>query len=290
MNQRRKSGRVGVRLSDQRAPGSGALPDGAARRPVWRVRAGRGAAVDDAIAEEVPVALVINDAPFVVMMATPCDFDDFALGFCLSEAVIDTAEKLLDVKIDRRLEGVVLDIKIPESSATKLASRQRGMEGRSGCGVCGARTLEQLVRVPLRVAPHAATDLSVVRRGLAALSAAQPLNAATGATHAAAWVDAAGTLVLLREDVGRHNALDKLIGSLHRQRIDLTHGVLLLTSRASYEMVMKAATTGIHTIAAISAPTALAIALAEQAGVTLIGFARGSDCVVYSHADGVIKD
>lgn len=265
------------------------MPQGATRRSVWRLRGGRGETVDDAIAEEVPVALIINDDPFAVMMATPCDLEDFALGFCLSEAIIDTAAELCVVNVHKQLEGIAVALTVPEARAAKLASRRRGMEGRSGCGVCGASTLEQVVRVPSRVAPHVPTDLAAVRRGLAALAAAQPLNAATGATHAAAWVGADGELVLLREDVGRHNALDKLIGGLHRGGFDRSNGVLLLTSRASYEMVMKAATVGIHTIAAISAPTALAIALAEEAGVTLIGFARGDDCVVYSHADGAAQ-
>ncbi|MDN5923992.1 MAG: formate dehydrogenase accessory sulfurtransferase FdhD [Xanthomonadales bacterium] len=265
-------------------------PAGVSQRSVWRIRGAAGERVDDVIADEVPVALVINETPFAVMMATPCDLEDFALGFCLSEAIIEHAADLHGIDVRAQLEGVSLALRISPEQAAGLTQRQRGMEGRSGCGLCGASTLEQVVRLPAQVPPHAPVSLSALRRGLAGLAAAQPLNAATGATHAAAWLDPTGKVLALREDVGRHNALDKVIGAMHRSGLDSQHGLLLLTSRASYEMVMKAATVGIHTIAAISAPTALAITLADQAGVSLIGFARGDDCVIYTHAEGISKD
>lgn len=259
------------------------LQAGAVRRAVERLRDGRVERDDDWIAAEVPVALLYNGQPHVVMMATPADLADFALGFSLSEAVIETAAEFEGIEIRTLLEGIEVSLRVPQPRADALGLRQRNLTGRSSCGLCGTQQLEDVVRHPPRVDNTISISGDILHRALAALGAAQPLNAATGATHAAAWADADGTLQLVREDVGRHNALDKLIGALAMAGIDPRCGFLILTSRASYEMVQKAATFGIALIAAISAPTALAIHLADSTGVTLVGFARRDGHVIYTH-------
>ncbi len=237
----------------------------------------------DAIATEVPVALSYNDAPFAVMMATPDDLEDFALGFSLSEGIVSQA---CDVKIDStalHLEGIAIALRIPEADAARLAGRGRGIEGRSGCGICGSTRIEAVLQPPPPVSAGRVLGEKALARALASLLARQPLNARTGATHAAAFADAGGTLHLVREDVGRHNALDKLIGAMASAALDPADGFVLVTSRASYEMVLKSARAGFPLLAAISAPTALAVTLATHAGMTLVAFARESGCVVYSH-------
>ncbi|HEU4663573.1 MAG TPA: formate dehydrogenase accessory sulfurtransferase FdhD [Dokdonella sp.] len=254
------------------------------RRPLTRSRAGAFERTDDCVAEEVPVALVYNGRPHVVMMATPCDLDDFALGFSLSEAVIGDASELDVVATRTLLEGIELELRVPAARADALEQRKRNLTGRSGCGLCGAQALEDALRQPPPVADGPRIDARALERALAGLQARQPLAAATGATHAAGWAGTDGEIALVREDVGRHNALDKLLGALVRGGLDARAGFVVVTSRASYEMVQKAATLGVGLLAAISAPTALAIQLAMQARVTLVGFARGDQCVVYAHA------
>jgi len=263
------------------------LPAGAVTRDVERHRGAQVAQVRDAIAEEIPVAFVYNDRPHAVMMATPADLQDFALGFSLSEAIIGGAEECTKVEIAHALAGIELRIAIPSVRAAKLEDRVRELTGRTGCGLCGAQTLDAAVRHPPAVAEPEAIDESALRRALSDLHGRQTINVATGATHAAAWATRAGAIALVREDVGRHNALDKLIGAMQREQVDPRAGFLLVTSRASFEMVMKAATVGIGIVAAISAPTALAIALAQEANVTLIGFARPDGYSVYAHAQRI---
>ncbi len=264
-------------------------PAGCVRRTVLRRHAGVIESADDAIAEEVPIAFVYNDEPHVVMMATPYDLADLALGFSLSEALIDAADELHGIDVHRLIEGIELRLQVPPARAEAMRRRRRNLAGRTGCGLCGAQVLEDALRQPPRVGAGPRIDARVLAGALAKLHEGQPLNVATGATHAAAWFDAAGGLVLLREDVGRHNALDKLVGALARAGADVNEGFLVVTSRASYEMVQKAATAGITLLVAISAPTALAIQFAEQAGVTLVGFARGDDHVVYAHPQRIAE-
>jgi FdhD protein len=276
---------------------------GFARRDVARLRAVAGvderAPVADRVAEEVPVALRINGRAFAVMMATPCDLEDFALGFALTEALVDASAQLLAVEPRPRLAGVELALTVSaDAPAARLgdAEAQRLLPGRSGCGLCGTRELEDAVRppTPLRPDRQRVFTMEALERAFAALPAHQPVNAATGAVHAAAWADADGRIVLAREDVGRHNALDKLVGALLRGGhaagpAAFDDGMLLLTSRASYEMVAKAARAGIGFIAAISAPTALAVDLARGAGVCLVGFARPGGCNVYAHPERLTR-
>ena len=258
--------------------------DGSVLREVRRWRDGRLTPEQDCVAEEVPVALVYNDTPHVVMMATPRDLDELALGFSLSEAVVARVDEVEVLGRHRLLEGIELRLRIPPARAHALAQRRRNLSGRTGCGLCGVEALEDALRQPAPVAGGPRIDAAILQRALAALADGQPLNALTGATHAAAWARADGTIALLREDVGRHNALDKLIGALALADIDPQAGFLVVTSRASSEMVQKAATARITLLAAISAPTALAIQIADSSGLTLVGFARPGSHVVYAHA------
>ncbi len=269
------------------APADAAHHAGAVRRAVGRLGDGGIVRKDDWIAAEIPLALHYNGQPHVVMMATPADIEDFALGFSLSEAVIASPHEFESIEIRDLLEGIEISVRIPSLRAEAVAARQRNLSGRSSCGLCGTQQLEDVVRHPPRGARGPRVDRTSLHRALAALGAMQPLNALTGATHAAAWADTNGDIVLVREDVGRHNALDKLIGAMAVSGIDRDAGFLVLTSRASYEMVQKAATVGIALIAAISAPTALAIHLADSTHVTLIGFARAVSCVIYTHPERI---
>ncbi len=270
-----------------------ALPAGAVARDVERHRGGSVTQVRDAVAEEIPIAFVYNERPHAVMMATPADLADFALGFSLSEAIIDEAAQCENVEIVPALAGIELRITIPQKYAAVLDDRVRQLTGRTGCGLCGAQTLDAAVRHPAAVADSSKIDVLALKRSLGELQRMQTINAATGATHAAAWATTQGRIVLLREDVGRHNALDKLIGAMlradaDRDAIDMRDGFLVVTSRASYEMVMKAATVGIGFLAAISAPTALAIALARETNLTLVGFARANGYSVYTNAQRLV--
>ncbi len=265
---------VNHRGSDASRDLSPTLPKGVVAREVLRTRHGLTERVTDLIAEEVPVALIYNDTPFAVMMATPADLDDFARGFTITEGIA-SAHEVAAIAHRELLEGHELRITIPESRAAALADRRRNLTGRSGCGLCGTEMLEAALREPPRVPPSDFVLTSdALQRALAQLPRQQPINALTGATHAAAWCDARGDIVTCREDVGRHNALDKLVGAMARRRIDAAIGFALVTSRASYEIVTKAAAAGIRHVAAVSGATALAMSIAERTGVRLAAFAR----------------
>jgi len=259
------------------------LPAGIARRAVERWRDGKRHAVDDDIAEEVPIAFVYNDAPFAVMMATPADLADFATGFALSEGIVEHVDDVQVERIEHLIEGIEIRLRIPAARAEALERRRRSMSGRSGCGVCGSELLETALRHPAPVTTDIRLTAAALRRALAELRRAQTLGNLTGATHAAAWAGLDGGVQLVREDVGRHNALDKLIGAMAAAQLSPSDGFLVVTSRASYEMAMKAASVNIALMAAISAPTALAITLAEHTRLTLIGFARADGYAVYTH-------
>ncbi|TDK25149.1 formate dehydrogenase accessory sulfurtransferase FdhD [Luteimonas aestuarii] len=248
-----------------------------------RLRGDAAAREADWIAEEIPVAFAFNGEPFAVMMATPADIADFAVGFALSEGIVETANELQIEAIDTTVDGIAVSLRVPAARMAAMSERKRNIEGRSGCGICGAASIDAVLRPPRRVSGGIAIASGSLAAALIELERRQPLNALTGATHAAAWADAEGRLLLVREDVGRHNALDKLIGAMQAADIDAGSGFCVVTSRASYEMAMKAAQSGMPMLAAISAPTALAIALADSAGMTLVGFARGDGCVAYAH-------
>ncbi|HEU0152399.1 MAG TPA: formate dehydrogenase accessory sulfurtransferase FdhD [Arenimonas sp.] len=243
-----------------------------------RTDAGVGCEAIESLAEETPVALLYNGHPHAVMMATPSDLEDFAIGFSLSEGIVDVPADVRVVDIVHGADGISLQMHVPQRAFDALPGRDRSLVGRTGCGLCGSETLAQAIRpVPrvegLPVAGDRLRDLFL------ALQARQPLNALTGAVHAAGVVDAYGQLHV-REDVGRHNAIDKAIGAVLRRGARPRE--LLVTSRASYEVVHKAATVGIGLVAAISAPTALAVRLAQLAGLTLVGFARDERHTLYA--------
>jgi len=255
--------------------------------PAVKVEQGTACAVVEQIAEELPIALVYNGVPHVVVMASPADLEDLALGFSLTEGVIESAAELGGIEIVPEQTGYSVYLSVPPERVAVIEQRRRNMTARTGCGVCGAETIEQAMRnVPKVAAPKVAAGKRVTQQAMASamnqLPSLQTLNAATGATHAAAWANFDGQLQLVREDVGRHNALDKLIGALAAGGVDTAQGFAVITSRASYEMVQKAAMAGIGLLAAVSAPTALAVRIAREAGVTLAGFVRGERCMVYA--------
>jgi len=250
--------------------------------PSVRVDEGSACAVVEQIAEEAPIALVYNGVPHVVVMATPANLEDLALGFSLSEAVIASAAELGGMEIVPEQTGYSIYLSVPPERVEVIAQRRRNMTARTGCGVCGAETIEQAMRDVPKVEGGQKIARQAIADAMKQLPALQALNAATGATHAAAWANPDGKLLLVREDVGRHNALDKLIGALAAGGVDTAQGFAVITSRASYEMVQKAAMAGIGLLAAVSAPTALAVRIAREAGVTLAGFVRGERCMVYA--------
>lgn len=238
---------------------------------------------EDCVAEEVPVVLVYNTQPHVVMLTTPLNLEDFALGFSLTEEIIRHPSELQSVRVVQRSKGVEVRMTIPEARFEQLHGKGKNMTGRTGCGLCGASTLEQAVRRPRPVGLGLPLDAALLGGAMADMHEKQSLNQLTGAVHAAAWLSPEHGVVAVREDVGRHNALDKLIGALSKANQDFEQGWLLVTSRASYEMVQKASSVGITLLAAISAPTALAIQLAEECGLTLVGFTRNENHVIYTH-------
>jgi FdhD protein len=247
----------------------------------------------DKVAEEVPIALIYNGVSHVVMLATPQDLEDFALGFSLSEGILHSKSELYDVEIVVQPLGIELHLEVATEAFVKLKERRRNLTGRTGCGLCGAESLEQALRLPeienTKSAPssiHAPSSFIVnassIIKAFRTLQTTQVLQQATGATHACAWVNTEGEVQLLREDVGRHNAMDKLIGALAKlPRQD--DGFVLTSSRASVEMVQKVAIAGYQILAAISAPTGLAIRVAETYGVTLVGFLRDNQFVMYAN-------
>ena len=217
------------------------------------------------------------------MLATPTNLEEFALGFSITEGIIKNPIEMLSTRVYNRSNGIEVHIKIPEERFQCMADKGRNLTGRTGCGLCGASTLKQAIRKPGEVIGDLSVKSSDLNKALIELNNYQKLNGITGAVHAAAWVIPGEGIIDIREDVGRHNALDKLIGFLLRTEKDLANGFVVVTSRASFEMVQKTAWVGINLLAAISAPTGLAIRLAKETNLTLIGFARGDQHVVYTH-------
>ncbi len=261
--------------------------EGATALPVRGVRGGRAFAREDWLADEVPVALEYNGISHAVMLATPLDLEDFALGFSLSEGILASPHELYAMEEERSDLGITLHLEVASGAFARLKERRRSLTGRTGCGLCGTESLDQVCRnLPTRAAAAAAPwRREAIARAMGQFADLQTLQQATGAVHAAAWCNAAGEVEWLREDVGRHNALDKLVGALATNEVDTAGGFIAVTSRASFEMVQKTAMAGVSLLAAVSAPTSLAVATAERAGITLVGFARGQDLSVYCHAD-----
>lgn len=241
--------------------------------------------MQDNIAEEIAVALVYNGISHAVMMASPANLQEFALGFSLSEGIITSASEMYDIELDSSDKGIEIRIEISSQRMMLLKSHRRNLTGRTGCGLCGSESLEKAIRPIKQVTAKAIQSFSVIQHALSQLRDHQKLQALTGAVHGAAWCNDSGNITLLREDVGRHNALDKLIGALATKNIDKNSGFVLISSRASYEMVQKASSMNIATLVAVSAPTVLAIKLANTANLNLIGFARSGRHVIYNKAN-----
>ncbi len=249
---------------------------------------GQAVSRDDIVAEEVPIALIYNGISHAVMLATPADLEDFALGFSLTEGIVETPEEIYGIEILEAENGVRVEMDIASERFQYLKERRRNLTGRTGCGLCGTDSLSQAIRIPSSVTANPVFGADAIHRGFGKMDALQVLKQRTGATHAAAWLDADGHVELIREDVGRHNALDKLIGALYWQKADRSAGAVLVTSRASYEMVQKCGSAGIGILAAVSAPTALAIRMADEINLTLIGFVRENSHTVYTHPQRLV--
>jgi len=243
---------------------------------------------NEQIVEETPVAIAYNRIPHVVMMATPTDLEDFALGFSLTEELIQSADDLEHVDIQRYSKGVEIQATVAERCGAVIAERTRRLTGRTGCGICGADSVDAVLKQSHPVPKAGTITVKAVQQALEALATNPPLNAASGAVHAAAWAGTDGVPILIREDVGRHNALDKLVGAAVAAKVVPSTGFAVVTSRASFEMVQKAAVLGAPLLAAISGPTGLAVRVAEASGLTLVGFARGGRLTVYTHPDRVV--
>lgn len=237
----------------------------------------------EAIAEETPVALVYNGISHAVMMATPQDLEDFALGFSLTEGILERPDELLDCEPHATTRGIEMALTITSRRFAALGARRRNLTGRTGCGLCGVDSLGQALRPLREVQSEVIVSPDAVMRAMAALPKLQAINSEVHALHAAAWALPDGTIAEIREDVGRHNALDKLLGALARAGVESQGGFAVVTSRCSYEMVQKAVARGIGLLVAVSAPTALALRLAEAAGLTLIARARGDGYRLYTH-------
>ena len=278
------------------APDDAATP-GLVRRRVQRIppRSGEGGApevTEDWLADEVPVAMVFNGISHAVMMASPLDLEDFALGFALSEGIVASADELRDVEARPAAcqtpgspPAWEVHIELSPRRLEGLKQRRRTLAGRTGCGVCGIESLQALELLPAALPAAgwlARVDAALLARVMPRLPAFQPLNAQAGAVHVAAWADLDGELRWAREDVGRHNALDKLIGVLARQGQLGAPGLVLMSSRASHELVAKCARVGLQALATVSAPTALGVQAAQAAGVRLWGLCRPPRAVLYT--------
>ena len=241
----------------------------------------------ETVADEVAIALEVNGISHAVMLATPLDLDDFALGFLLGEGLIDSKSDLLDLESAEGELGITLQLTVTQRCLHRFKERRRAMAGRTGCGLCGTESIDEAMRPVACGAPAIQIDAAAMQRAMRELAARQALQQATGAVHAAAFAALDGSVLLAREDVGRHNALDKLVGAMARAKVDARSGFIVVTSRASYEMVQKTASAGVGLLAAISAPTRLAIETAQTAGVALAGFVRGEHAVMYTYAERV---
>jgi FdhD protein len=262
--------------------------------PPWRrvasqrAGSGGGPAAPRALPEEVAVALVYDGTTQAVMMATPADLEDFAIGFSLTEGIVTRAAGIGELELVAHAAGIEARMWLDAGRAQALADRRRAMTGPVGCGLCGIDSLDQALR-PIPPLPPGGPRLTAaeIAEAMAALARQQKLHDATRAVHAAGFWQPGRGLVALREDVGRHNALDKLAGALARAGIDGGTGAVLLTSRVSVEMVQKTAAIGARLLIAVSAPTAHAVRLADGAGITLAAHARGATCDLYTHPDRI---
>ena len=247
-------------------------------RQVWRNGAGQA----DDLAEEAPVAFEYNGISHAVMLATPANLEDFALGFSLSEGIVVSRRDIFSISLIESEAGIVVQIEIASEAFSGLKARRRSLAGRTGCGLCGTESLDQVMREIAPLPIQEPFPAAALYKGMRHLPTQQVLQQASGATHAACLVSRSGAVSHVREDIGRHNALDKTLGALARDGIPAGDNALIITSRASFEMVQKSAALGFGVLAAVSAPTAAAVRLADKLNVILIGFLRQETCVLYT--------
>nr|WP_111741757.1 formate dehydrogenase accessory sulfurtransferase FdhD [Leminorella richardii] len=240
----------------------------------------------DWVAQEVPVALVYNGISHVVMMATPKELDEFAVGFSLAEGIVESVSDIYGIDVNVGCSGIEVNVELSSRRFAGLKERRRAMAGRTGCGVCGVEQLVEVLR-PIPTLPFTQTfNLGLLDSALPGLNDVQLVGQLTGCTHAAGWVSPEGKMLGGREDVGRHVALDKLLGV--RAKAGWTDGAVLVSSRASYEMVQKAAMCGVEILFAVSAATTLAVEVAEKCNLTLVGFSKPGRATVYTHPQRII--
>jgi FdhD protein len=257
-------------------------------RKVWR---GDSASDDTrSIPEETAVALTYNGGTYAVMMATPQNLRDFAVGFSLSEGIVQSPDEIGSLDIVELDDGIELRMWLAQSKAGSLSERRRQIAGPTGCGLCGIDSIAEAVRPAAIVGPGRSFSPRQIMTAMRSLPPLQPINIETRAVHAAAFWTPGRGIVALREDVGRHNTLDKLAGALALEKMSASDGMVLLTSRVSVEMVQKAAEMGAPLMVAVSAPTALAVRMAEAAGITLAAIARADGFEVFTHPDRIAPE
>ncbi|WP_420409329.1 formate dehydrogenase accessory sulfurtransferase FdhD [Hoeflea sp.] len=243
-----------------------------------------------ALPEEIPVALSFGGTTQAVMMATPNDLEDFGLGFALSEAIARSADDIVSLEVVQADRGYDVQMQLAEDVQSAFSARRRKMAGPVGCGLCGIESIEEALRtLPGREDIALQFDADDVREAVRSLSMHQTLRARTGAVHAAGLYQPDKGMLCVREDVGRHNALDKLIGAMARAELRAAGGAIVITSRVSVDMVQKAVIAGAGLLIAVSAPTALAVTTAEAAGLTLVGLARGTEFEIFSRPDRIVQ-
>lgn len=242
------------------------------------------------IPEEVAVSFTYNGSSYAVMMATPQDLEDFAYGFSLTEGIVSSVDEIERLAVIEEKLGIELRMWLSAPSGTAYGERRRYLAGPTGCGLCGIESLSEAMRAPKQVESRAVFSPDHIMRALEMLAPAQTLNRQTHAVHAAAFFTPAQGLIALREDVGRHNALDKLAGALARKRISAADGFIVFTSRVSVEMIQKAAAIGVPLAVAVSAPTALAVRMAETAGITLVAVARSDGFEMFTHTHRIVTE
>jgi len=263
------------------------MTDAAIRARSIKVTATAVTAMERELPVEVPVALVYDGTTHAVMMASPTDLEDFAVGFSLSEGVVSAPEEIDSVEVVEHDQGIELRMWLAKDRGLALAQRRRTIAGPTGCGLCGIESLEAVAATFPSVLSEATFTAADVMQAMASLPAAQELNIRTRAVHGAGFWNPEQGLVAIAEDVGRHNALDKLVGGLRRRGVDIGRGIVLLTSRVSVEMVQKAGRSGAPMIVAVSAPTKLALETADAAGITLVAIARQDGFEVFTHPERI---
>ena len=258
------------------------FPEPVVTHEVVRWADGQNSTREDQLAQETPVALVYNGISHAVMLASPSDLVEFATGFTLSEGIAESAEEIYDIDVTAVADGIEVHIDLSARRMEALKVRRRNLSGRTGCGLCGTESLAEVERAQSPLPRVAGFSVGNIHRAMQSLAAGQRMHSLTGAVHAAAWAMRDGRVEHVFEDVGRHNALDKLIGCLAREKKSFSDGCALITSRASFEMVQKCLTLRIPLLAAVSAPTSLAVRMAGESGLTLLGFVRNGQHVVYA--------